>query len=564
MSNKETMNRRSFLGIVAALGATAAGSSLVGCSPGGSTTGSSTPEEKAYAVDSAEQWYGSAPTISDADVVETIEVDVLVCGSGHSGTACAMTLGSLEAGKVLVIEKNATVGVGRTYIGAIDTTAQKEAGANCDKLYAVNDLARYASNRCDERLLKLWADNSGEAIDFMASELAEYGITHVAETDRGEGYHGIYEMPNVHTKFIVPENGNFLTYMQQKAEGYGVEFRFETPLVSLIKDDSGKVAGAYAKTAEGYLKINAGKGVILATGGYANDADLLQKLNPVGQETVILDTSATGNAGDGIKAGIWAGGIKDAVPTAMIFDRGIGAPRIRGGYPYEGAGFFMNFGSQPFLRTTYRGERFCNEAAPYDFTLHSAWVASPEHVCCTFWDANYYENVEAFHTVGCSRIVPSNAVPETQEGGGKDAMNTTLEMYEGLIQKADTWEELAEKLGIPADTLTQTIDRYNELAGKGVDEDFGKPAKDLIALKTPPFYGVVLGGTLLTTMDGLRIDTNLNVVDAEAYEPIEGLYAIGDASGAFFCNNYPELYVGVASGRSLTWAYLAAKGVAKA
>ena len=289
---------------------------------------------------------------------------------------------------------------------------------------------------------------------------------------------------------------------------------------------------------------------------------MLRQLNPVGQETVILDTSQTGNVGDGIKAGIWAGGLKDAVPTAMIFDRAIGAPGISGGYPYQGAGFFMNFGSQPFLRTTTKGERFCNEAAPYDFTLHSAWVASPEHICYTFWDANYYANAEAFNTVGCSRIVPSTSIPETGEGGGKAAMDATLEMYGELIQKADTWEELAEKLGIPSDSLVKTIKRYNEMCEKGVDEDFGKDASDMIALQTPPFYGTALGGSLLTTMDGLRINTDLSVLNAQSYEPIKGLYAIGDTSGGFFCNNYPELYVGLASGRSLTWAYLVAKSVA--
>ena len=118
----------------------------------------------------------------------------------------------------LVVEKNPTIGTGRTYIGAIDTTAQKAADAKCDKMTAVNELARYASNRCDEQLLKLWADRSGEAIDFFADELAEFGITHVAETDLGEGRHGYYDCPDVHTKFIVPDDENYLPYLQQKAE----------------------------------------------------------------------------------------------------------------------------------------------------------------------------------------------------------------------------------------------------------------------------------------------------------------------------------------------------------
>ena len=90
----------------------------------------------------------------------------------------------------------------------------------------------------------------------------------------------------------------------------------------------------------GYIQVNAKKGVVLACGGYANDPELLQKLDPAGQETVVLDTSQAGDTGDAIKAGIWAGGFKDAVASAMVFDRAIGNPGIKGGYPYEGSGFF--------------------------------------------------------------------------------------------------------------------------------------------------------------------------------------------------------------------------------
>lgn len=558
------------MGLTAAFGVASTGLALSSCSPDRTANEPDAVEADAVPNSTSAQagerlgaWYGTAPVISVDDVVETIDTDVLICGAGHSGCACAVAMGSMGVGSTIVIEKNGSIGTGREYIGAINTSAQKSSGVECDPMEAVSELARYASYRCDASLIKLWADNSGEALDFFADELSEYGITHVAETDIGDGYHGAYKIGNVHTKLIVPEGENFLPFMQRKAESYGVQFMFETPLMSVIKDEAGKVVGAYASTAEGYVRINASKGVVLACGGYANDADLMAQLNPIDQQVVILDTSNFGSTGDGIKAGIWAGGIKDDVASAMVFDRAIGAPGISGGYPYQGAGFFMNFGSQPFLRTTFSGKRFCNEAAPYDYTLHAAWVADPHHVCYTFWDANYYRNAEAFHTVGCSRIVPSDSDPSTGEGGGEEAMNATLEIYSDLIQSADTWEELAEKIGMDPSQLIATIDRYNELAEKGVDEDFGKPAKDMIALNTPPYYAVVLGGTLLTTMDGLRVNGDLSVIDGETFEPISGLYAIGDNSGGFFSGTYPELYVGIAAGRSLTWAYLVAKELAE-
>jgi len=123
----------------------------------------------------------------------------------------------------------------------------------------------------------------------------------------------------------------------------------------------------------------------------------------------------------------------------------------------------------------------------------------------------------------------------------------------GMVVQADTLEELAEKLQLPAENFVATIERYNELAAAGHDEDFGKPEKDLIALTTPPSFGCTSGAWMLCTLDGLIIKTDAQVLDANN-EAIEGLYATGNASGAFFAHNYPELFVGVASGRGATMA----------
>lgn len=110
-----------------------------------------------------------------------------------------------------------------------------------------------------------------------------------------------------------------------------------------------------------------------------------------------------------------------------------------------------------------------------------------------------------------------------------------IESYveQGLVFKADTIEELAEKLGIPADNLKATVERYNELCAKGVDEDFGKEAYRMRPIAAAPYYGCFLGGSLLTTCDGLRINRKCQVYDTN-HQIIEGLYSIGDCSGSFF------------------------------
>ena len=104
----------------------------------------------------------------------------------------------------------------------------------------------------------------------------------------------------------------------------------------------------------------------------------------------------------------------------------------------------------------------------------------------------------------------------------------------GCVVTADTIEELAEKLGMDPQVLSATVTRYNELCDAGVDEDFGKPAQDLIALTTPPYSAAHFAGHVLCTIDGLQIDPDGRVIDAEKQQPIEGLWAVGNCSGGLF------------------------------
>ena len=157
---------------------------------------------------------------------------------------------------------------------------------------------------------------------------------------------------------------------------------------------------------------------------------------------------------------------------------------------------------------------------------------------------------------GCSAL--TRYIPGMMEG--------QLEQYEGegLIMKADTIEELADKMGFTGaakETFLATVERYNELYDKQNDEDFGKPAYRLSAIRTAPFYGCWLGASLLTTEQGIAINEKGQALDTNN-QPMEGLYVTGDMSGSFFANNYPCLMAGVAMGRTLTFAMKAVKQMA--
>ncbi len=137
-------------------------------------------------------------------------------------------------------------------------------------------------------------------------------------------------------------------------------------------------------------------------------------------------------------------------------------------------------------------------------------------------------------------------------------------MYDSIkdvLVEAPTLDELAEKCGINAANLAQTVARYNELCASGEDTDFGKKPGDLIPLEEGPYYAIEESGCCLVTVNGLRIDADSRVLTG-AGAPIEGLYALGNASGSMFNGTYPHHMSAVSHGRCLTFGYLVGRRLA--
>lgn len=568
------LDRRSFLkGGVVAAGAAAFAGALSACAP-------SAPQETGAADETlattGEAWYGSPADPATFDVVDTVDCEVLACGLGAGGITAAAA--AAEKGmNVIAIEKGAGHGSIKSDIGVIGTRIDT---VEVDPLQMLNEHTRYANGWCDPRVTRVWATESGVTFDWISDSIAEFGATPYFEYDVDEGTHGVWPVyPTDHgfhytyteeeqakadaavaesgdpaaAQGILPQVGD---YMLKKAEEWGADLRYETPFVQLAQDENGKVTGAYAKIGDGCVLFNASKGVILATGGYEANPDLLAELNPDAAAIGGVSMTQAGCEGEGIKAGIWAGGMKDEIPTLMTFARAAVAPDAELGYPYQGMTCWI--GDQPFLKVNLDGARVCCETAPYDYPLHVA-ALQPEYKLASIWDSDYQNQIVAFHTIGCSRINMSDTVDAagvpTGEGLSFPACDMMIgaAMEAGIVQQADTIEELAEKLRVDPAGLTATVERYNELAAKGVDEDFGKPAKDLLPLSKPPYFGAFFGGHVLCTLDGLRIDEHMRVLNTER-KPIEGLYAVGNCSGSMYAGSYPELFIGNANGRTITHA----------
>jgi len=190
----------------------------------------------------------------------------------------------------------------------------------------------------------------------------------------------------------------------------------------------------------------------------------------------------------------------------------------------------------------------------------------PNHTYVDIFDANNKKYCEQFDEVGCCRLFPfDNGALSNRDYDsvwksmteGDDSL-----LSNGYLVKADTIEELAEKLNIPSDNLVASVKRYNELCANGVDEDYGKEVNRMTPVDTAPYYGIRTCAWHLTTLDGCRINTDMQVIREDG-TVIEGLYATGDCTGGFFANNYPNLFTGLACGRTMTFGRHIGKLLAK-
>ena len=524
-------------------------------------------------------WLGKEPDIDEAAITETGDTDILIVGAGNGGMFAA-AYAAANGLNFRVIEQNANVQDTRHWYGAVDSAAAKEAGEPAtDKAKLLSEISRYASGKCDQRVVKTWINESAAMHDFMRSILEDkYGW--VCDFTSGSEAAWPAENAEHNTDYLYPvqehnymaseresglaRNELLLQYIQEL--GYDVDFK--TSLAKLEKNSDGRITGIIAQSTEDdhFIRYNANKGVLLACGGFPGNPYMMEQLDPLGTSVTTACSYSPADKGYGIRAAVWAGANLDKEAAPMLFDRGIVAPGVDAGYVDSDSAFGgkafpgkirqYNPGTQPFLKVNRNGERFANESCPYNDIVYAA-AHQPGRVYAQICDANILEDAKRFHTIGCSA--------QTRNGGEKYIQGKMDEAIEaGALFKCDTLDELADKMGFTGaakDTFLATVERYNELYDKQNDEDFGKPAYRLSAIRTAPFYGCWLGASLLTTEQGIAINEKGQALDTNN-QPMEGLYITGDMSGSFFANNYPCLMAGVAMGRTLTYAMKAVKQMA--
>ena len=545
------------------------------------------------ASSSDEDWLGTEPEIDESKVAKTVDVDVAVVGCGIAGVAACRSVAE-DGGLVAAFEKADGPQCRSGEYAVINGKVQAKWGRDTWTREQIDDIIDShmveSTYRCKRSIMSKWAHNIGDAFDWWVEanpDLYYAETTRSAIPDESADNFIIpifYPLPEHYDwkqeRFpcyptsveFKPDQHVTVEANMQKAVDTGNVQTFYGCFVEKLIMENGRCVGLYARDAATgeYIKCNASKGVILSTGDYSQNTRMLKHFCPEVIENNIqclfTNVDVEGNftnQGDGIQLGMWAGAQVQQSHAPMIHHMG-------GGADLAGVGVMGNAG---FLNLDLNGKRFMNEDLPGQ-QLENQIELQKNRESWQIFDSNWPEQLPYMPAAHGGACYYEDYASEDE--GPKN--NTTYRNYkspyqleaavaDGRAVKADTLEELVAKI-YPDDTAAQqtaldSIQRYNELAKAGYDEDFHKPASRMWAVENGPFYAdKFTTALLLVCIGGLESDEDCHTFDADR-NVIPGLYVAGNIQGNRFATEYPIGLKGVSHSMAMYYGYVAGKNALK-
>ncbi|MBB3279911.1 MAG: tetrahydrodaidzein reductase [Slackia sp.] len=475
-----------------------------------------------------------------------VEYDLVVVGGGASGKSAALI--AARAGKnVVVIEKMPETGglsVFAEGTAAFESSVQKELGTPRLSKYhfptkqeGLDKIMGYSHQRANYEVARAFVENSAETIDIYRDLGVVYKTCDIAAEDD----------PNEVWTFHLPEGlgahcQEVLLDAIQKLE---VDIFTETPAKELIIED-GRVVGVVAESDGEPLRIG-GKAVILATGGMGSSPDRIFKYSwfaPAAYNMNVL--TPLQNVGDGLDLALSAGADPNTITTCPLL--------AAGGRDMTMDSQVGGAGVNPGVWINKTGHRFAAESVAENLgDIGTYYGKQPGGIV---WSILSQADVDRLVSEGSEIAIGEFVVYHKPMTGLLPELEAHLES--GLVKKADTFEELAEQMGVPTDAFVETMAAYNEACERGVDEAYFKKPQYLRALVEPPFYGIPLATGTMGSAGGIKVNGDMQVITSDG-DAIPGLYAVGlDATG-LYGDSYNMEIPGCANGFAHTSGRIAAR-----
>lgn len=472
--------------------------------------------------------------------VVDLEADIVIAGAGGAGMACAISAAQLGAEKVIVVEKNSNYGgnclVSGGFVEFIDAPNEMRCPTTPDlENTFAEEMAAIKGKIPEETYNKImgdfnaWqAEGTGLAFDSVEFQSVEYALMYGEDNiDYPANYDFCYNVqqfanwmadqgfPFAELCSIVgypwprwthPSEGNlgngYFTFYGDlmDKEQYPIDIHLCTTATDLITEGD-KVVGLTAQADDGTTyNIRASKGVVLATGGFAGNPDMLREYNtmwPFEEGAPIPTTNTNGHTGDGIRMALELGASVGMMDYMMPFPMA----DVKNATDETTVGDDMDC-----IIVNKNGERFMNEIQDR-YTMTASIMEQPDQVMYMITDAD---------------------TSLTQGEVSRYGRNLQNLINQEQLYVADTLEELAGMIGCDADTFTATVERYNQFAKAGLDEDFERTFfSDHSAVENPPFYASPRTWAMHITEGGLVYDEQFRVLREDG-TPIEGLYSAGE------------------------------------
>lgn len=466
-----------------------------------------------------------------------LETDIVVIGAGGAGIAAALS--AREKGvDVVVLEKLGRPGGNSIFPAgpfAVESPLQKRLGVNVSKDLFFKKAMEYSHWRLNPRLVRAWIDRTGDTIRWLEEMGVEFtGLRRLYPTQEFLVWHMIKGVGARH----------LFEVLLKKCEELGVKIFCQTTAKKILLDEKGEVTGVLVSSTGKWYIISA-KGVIIATGGYGGNKELLKKYYPSYHENMI--NCGLPHMGEGLLMAIEVGASTE----------GLGILQLNG--PQVPNSVALTYGVVRYpdnILVNKKGERFVDETLNRGFEafpeLGNAVDRQPEKVVYALFDEKIKQKIVEGWTEDYKMEMPPLREME------KDFKNY---LEKGYIMVSDSWDNIANWIGCDPNVLRSTIEEYNTFCDNGYDKIFNKDRNHLVPLRTPPYYAIKAYSGYYNTIGGIKVNHRMEVLNKEE-QPIPGLYAAGVDVGGWEAETYNAHLSGSTFSFALTSGRIAGENAA--